>query len=291
MSITYIIAHIAIFCNICNTVSMDISTWLKDATKQFKDIGIDSNRLDAELILSHTLRKPRTYLHAHLEEELEPRRKDVANARLELRKERVPLAYIIGHKEFYGRRFKVTPATLIPRPESEDMISLFLELTAEEITTKRLVDVGTGSGCLGITAKLERPNLNVTLLDVDSKALAVAQKNSLQLNADVLTQRSDLLTKYHLPVDYIFANLPYVDRSWNGLSPELKSEPEQALFADEGGLKLIKKLLPQATKRIIAGGKLFIEADPAQHNEIITTAAKLGLQHQATRGYILLFSA
>lgn len=269
---------------------MDISTWLKDATKQFKDIGIDSNRLDAELILSHTLRKPRTYLHAHLEEELEPRRKDVANARLELRKERVPLAYIIGHKEFYGRRFKVTPATLIPRPESEDMISLFLELTAEEIVSKRLVDVGTGSGCLGITAKLERPNLSVTLLDIDPKTLAVAQKNALQFNADILTQRSDLLAKYSLPVDYIFANLPYVDRSWNDLSPELRNEPEKALFADEGGLKLIKKLLPQAQKRLVSGGKLFIEADPTQHSEVIRSAANAGLQHQTTRGYILLFA-
>ena len=112
---------------------MNISDWLRSATKRLKDIGIESPRLDAELILAETLRKPRTYLHAHLDEDIDPRRIDIAEARLDLRKDRVPIAYIIGHKEFYGREFHVTPSVLIPRPESEDIVTTFLDIAAGDI--------------------------------------------------------------------------------------------------------------------------------------------------------------
>ena len=157
---------------------MNISTWLIQATKQLKVIGITSARLDAELILANTLRKNRTYLHAHLDEEIDPRRVDIADARLSLRLDRVPLAYILGCKEFYGRKFTVSPAVLVPRPESEEMITLFLALTAGEIAPKTLIDIGTGSGCLGITAALERPSLRVILSDISPRAIKVAKKNA-----------------------------------------------------------------------------------------------------------------
>ena len=152
---------------------MTISTWLKLATKHLKDIGIASARLDAELLLAETLRKPRTYLHAHLDEEIDPRRVDIANARLDLRLERVPLAYILGYKEFFGRKFRVTPAVLVPRPETEDLMTIFLQLTEADITPKTVIDVGTGSGVLGITAALERPQFR-TILDVESLSGLVA---------------------------------------------------------------------------------------------------------------------
>ena len=155
---------------------MIISEWLKIATKSLKTANIPSARLDAELILANTLRKNRTYLHAHLDEEIDPRRFDIANARLDLRLDRVPIAYILGYKEFYGRRFTVSPSVLIPRPESEDLISLFLELTTSEIVEKVLIDVGAGSGCLGITAKLERNNLSVILSDISKTSLKRCRK-------------------------------------------------------------------------------------------------------------------
>lgn len=286
------IAHIANFYNTCHTARMDISTWLRKATKELKDIGIESNRLDAELILSHTLRKPRTYLHAHLDETIDPRRKDIADARLGLRKERTPLAYIIGHKEFYGRLFKVTPATLIPRPETEDIVAQLLEDTTEEISPKTLIDVGTGSGCLGITAKLERPNFTVTLLDISPQALSIAQKNAQLLHAEVTTQRSDLLANYAVPADYIVANLPYVDRQWSvdTISPELRSEPELALYASNHGLKLILQLVPQAFRQLRPKGRLYLEADPVQHAPIKRAASQTGLTFVTVRGYCLVFS-
>ena len=266
---------------------MIISEWLKTATKSLKNIGISSARLDAELILANTLRKNRTYLHAHLDEEIDPRRFDIANARLDLRLDRVPIAYILGYKEFYGRKFTVSPSVLIPRPESEDLISLFLELTAGEIAEKVLIDVGTGSGCLGITAKLERSNLSVILSDISKPALNIAEKNANALNADVHIQQQSLLNGQLRPVDYIFANLPYVDKNWD-VSPELQYEPDIALFAEDEGLKLILQLISQAPRCLTPEGLLFIEADPQQHNRIIDEAMKNGFVKERVLNYILV---
>ena len=266
---------------------MIISEWLKIATKSLKTANIPSARLDAELILANTLRKNRTYLHAHLDEEIDPRRFDIANARLDLRLDRVPIAYILGYKEFYGRRFTVSPSVLIPRPESEDLISLFLELTASEIAEKVLIDVGTGSGCLGITAKLERNNLSVILSDISKPALNVAEKNANALNADVHIQQQSLLNGQLKPVDYIFANLPYVDKNWD-VSPELQYEPDIALFAEDEGLKLILQLISQAPRCLTPEGLLFIEADPQQHNRIIDEAVKNGFVKERVLNYILV---
>ena len=266
---------------------MIISEWLKIATKSLKTANIPSARLDAELILANTLRKNRTYLHAHLDKEIDPRRFDIANARLDLRLDRVPIAYILGYKEFYGRKFTVSPSVLIPRPESEDLISLFLELTASEIAEKVLIDVGTGSGCLGITAKLERSNLSVILSDISKPALNIAEKNANALNADVHIQQQSLLNGQLKPVDYIFANLPYVDENWD-VSPELQYEPEIALFAEDEGLKLILQLISQAPKCLTPDGLLFIEADPQQHNRIIDEATKKGFIKERISNYILV---
>lgn len=269
---------------------MQISFWLRSATKQLKDIGIDSARLDAELILAHTLRKNRTYLHAHLDEEIDPRRLDIARARLELRLDRTPLAYIIGHKEFYGRQFAVTPSVLVPRPESETMIEWLLELTAEEIIPKRLIDVGTGSGVLGITAKLERPHLDVTLTDIDAKALSVASRNAAALGTEVYTRRDNLLSNQTFSVDYILANLPYVDASWTDTSPELHHEPHHALYASDEGLKIINQLIPQITRWLKPDGTAFLESDPSQHPQIIETARELSLTCLGSRDYIVALS-
>jgi release factor glutamine methyltransferase len=269
-----------------------ISEWLKEATRRLKYADIPSARLDAELILAHTLRKNRTYLHAHIDQSLTERELEIAEARLTLRVDRVPVAYIIGHKEFYGRLFHVTTATLIPRPESEEMIDLLKELVKETpprllgSPPLRLIDVGTGSGCLGISAKLELPELDVTLADVSRHALAVATKNSQQLQAEVALVQSDLLTSFPIQPDFILANLPYVDPQWD-LSPELKHEPALALFTDDNGLRLIKKLIQQASMQLAPGGHLLLEADTSQLDAISTYAADHGMHETTRRGFII----
>jgi release factor glutamine methyltransferase len=270
-----------------------INDWIHQATIELVGAGIGSAKLDAEIILAHTLRKSRTYLHAHGEQQLEPRQYEIARARLDLRLDRTPIAYIIGHKEFYGRLFRVTPATLIPRPESEALITLLKELTPKNLflpgtPPQRLLDVGTGTGCLGITAKLELPELQVTLLDISRHALNVAQRNAKYLNAEVAIKQSDLLTDYPLEADYIIANLPYVDPEWER-SPETNYEPEMALFAANKGLQLILKLLLQIPSHLTAGGYVLLESDPRQHKAITEAAKAAGLTHLKTDGFIQAF--
>jgi release factor glutamine methyltransferase len=253
--------------------------------------GIGSAKLDAEIILAHTLRKNRTFLHAHSDEFLTERQLEIANARLQLRLDRTPVAYIVGHKEFYGRLFYVTPATLIPRPESETMITLLKELFPTNISLlhelpKRLVDIGTGSGCLGITAKLEIPELNVSLCDISNHALKVAQTNASRLTADVTVIRSDLLTGFPLTTDIILANLPYVNPTWER-SPETNYEPSLALFAESDGLYLIDKLIEQASVRLPSDGLLLLEADPCQHASIVKTAKNHRFAIREIRDFII----
>jgi release factor glutamine methyltransferase len=270
-----------------------VKSWLDSATRQLLAAHITSARLDAELLLAHTVRKPRTWLHSHGDDTLDVRQLEIARARLDLRLDRVPVAYIIGHKEFYGHTFKVTTATLIPRPESETLIELLDEALPknERLLIERplrLVDVGTGSGNLGITAKLAHPDLDVTLLDVSRHALNVAEENAQSLHANVDTMQSDLLTSYPFMADIIIANLPYVDIEW-GRSPETKHEPESALFAANNGLALIFELLIQTKEKLAVGGTLILEADPEQHKSIIKEAAIYGFVLHEQRDYGLLF--
>lgn len=272
---------------------MTIEQWINQATEELQQAEIPSARLDAELILGHTLRRPRTYLHAHKDELLDDRQEDIANARIALRLDRTPVAYIIGHKEFYGRRFKTTPAALIPRPESESMVELLKSIMPTTLPlikdTKKLIDVGTGTGCLGITAKLEWPELDVTLSDISQHALRLAQQNAELLDANVRVHKGDLLHGYTMPLDIILANLPYVDRSWD-VSPEVHAEPDIALYANDNGLTLINQLVAQSAHLLTPGGSLILESDERQHAQIIQEATRQGFAHASTEGLAQLFT-
>lgn len=205
---------------------------------------------------------------------------------IKMRQNRVPLAYIIGKKEFYGREFLVNESVLIPRPESENIINILKSLNINQYP--KLIDVGTGSGCLGITAKLECPNLQVTLIDISSDALRVAKANARFFKAKVEIIESNLLDEYNNKPDIIIANLPYVDSEWE-TSPETKFEPSQALFADDHGLALIKKLIQKASAIQISGSYMILEADPTQHDRIIDYATNMSYKPHREEDYILSF--
>lgn len=268
-----------------------VNAWLKNAISELNNSNIKSASLDAELILASTLRKDRTYLHAHDNEVIPPRFLQIADARVALRKDHVPLAYILGSKDFYGRQFKVTPAVLVPRPESEQFIETLKDLMPKneslfdsQIT---LVDVGTGSGVLGITAKLEFPEINVTLLDIDRHALSIAKENATRLEADVRQDTSNLLGSYYGKADFILANLPYVDKDWD--SPyllELGHEPEIALYANDDGLQFIKIIIIEAKHKLNKGGFLLIESDIRQQADIRRFARDNGYEVERTDGLI-----
>lgn len=272
---------------------MNIEQWLSEAVDALTEHSIVSARLDAELILAHTLRRPRTYLHAHGDELLDSQHEDIATARLELRLDNTPISYIVGHKEFYGRRFKTTPAALIPRPESETFITLLGELIPKNLPLLpeklKVVDVGTGTGCLGITAKLEWPELDVTLIENSVHALNLAKQNAALLQADVRFVKNDLLRGYATTIDIVIANLPYVDRDWE-VSPDTRAEPAEALYASNQGLSLIFRLLDQAVLLLRPGGHILLESDPRQQHKIIERAKSLGYKHETTEGFVTVFS-
>ena len=264
---------------------MTIAEWIAQASRTLKQPGIESANLDVELLLTHVLRVRRTTLHRNYEKRLTDKQKKIANDLLDLRHKRVPLAYLTGHKEFYKRLFKVTPDTLIPRPETEIMVENLIQLYKER-RFNTVLDVGTGSGALAITIKKELPECKVLATDISKKTLAVAKDNARHHSADITFIMSDLLTDVTVKPDIIMANLPYVDTKWQ-ISPEAMYEQKNALFATQRGLSLIKKLLTQIIKkkwRCV----LLLEADPRQHNELIDFAQKNHYTHIQTTGLIVM---
>jgi len=268
-----------------------IKDWLLNASQQLSDANISSPNLDAEIILANSLQQSRTYLHAHPEQIICSTNYKIANKYLRLRLNHTPIAYIFGNKEFYGREFLVTSDTLIPRPESEDIINVlkkFLLSPTYYLLPTKLVDIGTGCGCLGITAKLEFPSLDITLLDISADALKVASKNAVKLSADVSIICSNLLQKYHSNADIIIANLPYVDKNWVR-SPETDFEPKLALFADDQGMSVIKKLIIQSKVILKSDGCIIIEADPCQHDSLEQFAKQHSFKIDSKLGYTMAF--
>ena len=247
-----------------------------------------------------------------------------ADNNVRLRSEGMPIPYITGSSNFYGRDFwlgLVGEKTLIPRPETEQIIDAVLSLagvaylpgikaTPSQLPDHpRILDVGTGSGCIAITLALELPQAKITACDISEEALYTARENAWSLGIEVKDQKdydsariasqesnggyiniidfkkSNLLDNIDEVPDLIVANLPYVDVTWDWLDKEsLSYEPSIALYAADHGLKLIKELIDTANSKY-----LILEADPCQHKEIIAYAAKKGLQHLETRGFILTF--
>lgn len=254
---------------------------------QLQGAGVATAQLDAELTLRHLLQQTRTWLHAHNDEPLTPEVVALGHAMLERRLKGEPMAYLLGVKEFYDREFIVTPDVLVPRPETESLV----EVIKKYSPSGRLLDVGTGSGCLGLTLALET-SCEVTLSDVSKPALVVARKNAKKLGVTpVRYLTSDLLAHWlnhqkPKPFDIITANLPYVDRAWTDTSRELAHEPAIALYAADNGLALIKRLIGQAPKLLTPSGYLVLEADPTQHAAIIRHAQQFS--HVETLDYAVL---
>lgn len=268
---------------------LTIRRWILAATEELRAVNIPTPYLDSELILAYCLGQNRTWIHAHSDDEIPATIAEHASRLLKHRAQRIPLAYLTGTKEFYGRSFIVTSDVLIPRPESEALI----DLAKQHHISGRVLDVGCGSGALGLTLALEL-SARVTLSDISHKALDVARKNARALGVEqVRFVHSDLLahwTSHQRPTrfDAIVANLPYVDEAWER-SPETHHEPALALIADDHGLKLIYDLLGQIPRLLAPAGYALLEADPVQHADIIACGQQNGLRVEAVRDYIVVF--
>ena len=186
-----------------------------------------------------------------------------------------PWAYILGWVIWRGRRFRVTPAALIPRPETELVFEAALRL-AKQIGASRVVDVGTGTGILGITLALDT-SLDVTATDISEEILAVARQNALELNAKLNWVCGDLLTPVADPIELVVSNPPYVDpEDEMSLQPELSFEPQSALFASDHGMETITRLLKQCLERNAKG--LVLEIGAGQGDALKSRAAEMGWQ-------------
>lgn len=273
---------------------MKIEDWLKNQQMKLSRNDIITSRLDVELILAHALNVNRTFLHAHPDKILKKQTVFHANNFINRRLRRIPLAYILGQKEFYGRNFVVNPHTLVPRPESEANIDLFKKIIQDQDV---LLDVGTGSGILAITCALEATknhrNTRIFASDISTKALEVAQLNAVNKKVDISFLNSNLLSEIPQEIlnqiTVITANLPYVDKDWiDQKQPnELHHEPHDALYAQQNGLELIYKLITQI-KEMSHLKYLILEADPEQHQAIIDFGGNHNLSLVKIDNYCIL---
>lgn len=219
--------------------------------------------MNAELLLMFTLNCDRAYLYANPERELGSDEQSRYDQALAQRAQGVPAQYITGHQEFWGMDIIVSPAVLIPRPETEHVIETVLWL-ARTMTTPRIVDVGTGSGCIALALARELPQAEIHATDISSDALEIARANAArhQLESRIHFHQGDLLEGFkHNRFDVVVSNPPYVGESEEDqVQLEVrKYEPRHAVFAGPTGLEVIQCLIPQAHSALKPGGWLVIE--------------------------------
>ena len=272
---------------------MTLGTFLLDAQKQLEGAGIPSARLDAMLLICEQLKKDKAWLLAHPNAELTPAELSPLRSQIKRRLNHEPLAYILGKSEFYGREFLVTSDTLQPRPETETMIELLLSLAeSRRLKVESILDVGTGSGCIAITAKLELPNADVHATDISEKCLKVAKNNTHNLDADVKFYQGNLLTPlpstvYQLPTT-ILANLPYVPDE-HTINQAAMHEPKLAIFGGKDGLDCYRQLFAQISKRTMIEYVL-TESLPPQHGTLKLLAEEHGFKQKLSQDFIQVFA-
>lgn len=269
---------------------MNIQKWLSLAYVKLKESGVVSFQLDSLILLEHVTRLNKAYILAHQDDELSTKQILELNKLLSRRCKREPIAYITGKKEFFGREFYVNKNTLIPRPESESFIDL---LKKYKVTHQNIIDVGCGSGILGITTKLELPSNNIILSDVSKKALNIAKINLKKYNLNLPLLQADLL---NLPESLnitdnnptvVLANLPYVPKSLK-IDPELIYEPKLALFAQNKGMKYYQLLWEQ----LLSASQISIvlaESMLSQHQEMNKLARNSKYELIDTIGLVQFF--
>ena len=300
---------------------MNLNYWLQLATAKLQKNDIQTARLDALVLLTDCLQHDKAWILSHPEFELTTEINQELDGKLHRRSNHEPLSYIRGKSEFYGREFIVTPDTLQPRSETETMLdclgiiykshfSSLLEDNPPKNVTKNgsrilenivLIDVGTGSGCIAITAKLEHPSTTVYATDISEAALQIAKKNALYLNADVTFLKGNLLAPLHLPsitynLSVLLCNLPYVPTN-HIINHAAMHEPTIAIFGGEDGLDLYRELFKQISGRSKVKNLkskaqplyIFTESLPFQHQVLVTIANEHGYELVQTEDFIQVF--
>ena len=254
---------------------MQLKMKLNSAIARLSENAVPSPRMNAELLMMFSLGCDRAYLHAHPERELSPEESRRYEQALSQRERGTPAQYITGHQEFWGMDLIVTPAVLIPRPETEHAVETVLRLVrASEgapgddarppLSRVRIADVGTGSGCIALALAKELPTAEIYATDISSEALEVARANAsrLQMASRIEFSRNDLLAGLGASeFDFVVSNPPCIGVSEaDEVQLEVrKFEPRRAVFAGPTGLEVIEQLIPQAYSKLRGNGWLVME--------------------------------
>ncbi len=277
-----------------DNLSLTRAEWLKKAAEALAKSGIGTARLDCLVLLEDLLGKDRTHLLAYPELKLTTEQISELDSLIRRRTKHESLAYIRGKTEFYGREFIINKHVLEPRPESETMIDLLikvlgdrLEVTEEPVT---IVDVGTGSGALAITTKLEYPKAKVIATEIDPNCLKIAKQNAAKYKASIKFLQGNLLeSAYDLEpstANLVLANLPYVPDNFT-VNQAAAMEPKIAIFGGEDGLDVYRRLFDQLKTR--PAKFVLTESLPFQHKNLATIAKRAGYKLQIADDFIQVF--
>ncbi len=263
---------------------------LQWTTDFFKRKASESPRLDAEILLAHARQCSRIELYTAFAEEPTAEQRTAFRELVRRRGEGMPVAQLVGYKEFYSLQFRVNEDVLIPRPETEHLVIEALDRAkAMNIADRpiRIADIGTGSGAIAISLAKHLPSAEVTAIDQSESALKIAKWNAekIEVDSQIKFVQSDLLTAVEDPqqFDIICTNPPYVSESeYDQLSPTVRNfEPREALVAGATGTEVIERIIAESPDRIVGGGRLIIELSPmiasaceqiVQENESFTDA-------------------
>jgi release factor glutamine methyltransferase len=262
--------------------SWTILELLRWTTEHFAKQGIETARLDAECLLAHALGVDRLRLYVEFDKPLGPSERAGFRELVRRRAEsRVPVAQLTGRKEFWSLSLEVTPDVLAPRPETETLVEVALELFPARDAELHVLDVGTGSGALALALAHERPKARITATDVSAAALAVARANAerLELAGRVRFLRGSV----YEPVagerfDLVVSNPPYLaEAPGAALPPELAHEPREALFAADQGTAVLRALAQGVGERLAPGGAAAFEVSPEQAGPVAGWCRQAGL--------------
>jgi len=257
---------------------------LREAGERLRSVGVDSPEHDAEVLLLHVLGWDRARLLADGAQSIPPDAETSYRELVEERARRRPLQHLVGSQWFWKHEFLVTPDVLVPRPETERLVEVGLDLL-REVERPRIVDVGTGSGCIALSLAAERPDAEVHATDISGPALAVARENALRLGleARVAFHLGDLLEPMtHLAgqVDLVVSNPPYVDPAeLASLAPEVREhDPRGALVPPGDRASLYRRLAPEAADLLRPGRWLGVEIGHGMADEVSRALRPAGLR-------------
>jgi release factor glutamine methyltransferase len=244
-------------------MDVSIAKAIQESAEQLRAGGVNESRLEASLLLSHTIGRDRAFLIAHDDQELSKDQWQTFAAFVSRRASGEPLQYLTGHQEFFKLDFAVTPDVLIPRPETELIVEAALDLFPADAEFS-FADVGTGSGCIAISILHERPRSRATTIDQSARALQVAERNAeaYQVVKRMRLVQSDLLRGLgpRDAFDLMVSNPPYVPNGeLNALQREVRREPQTALAGGDDGLDVIRRLMDEAPSHLAADGYLIFE--------------------------------